>query len=134
MTEPKQSFTEEGEALSSREVFRQSFVEVIEKWKGFWMNQKQNDEADYQNYLHRALGVDANMKYHLAGLLADHADSALVAERARNLETLATLSDDYVFEIKKLESENAALKAELEELRKNKALFMKYAAKYTGDA
>jgi hypothetical protein len=49
----------------------QAFVHVIEEWKGFWMNQRQNDEADYQNYLHRALGVDANMKYHLAKKLRE---------------------------------------------------------------
>lgn len=83
-----------GEALSSREVFRQSFAKVIEQWKGFWMSQKSNDEADCQNYLHRALGVDANMKYHLAGLLADHADAELTTLRAE-LERLKTDRDEW---------------------------------------
>ena len=47
-------------------VNQQSMVEVIMEWKHFWMNQTQNDEQDYKNYLHRAMGVDANMKYDLA--------------------------------------------------------------------
>lgn len=53
------------------------FVNVIVKWKSYWMNQKQNSEADYQNYLHRALGVDANMKYHLARLMQESVAPAL---------------------------------------------------------
>lgn len=51
----------------------QAFVHVIEEWKGFWMNQIANtgDQADHDNYLHRACGVDANMKYNLAKRLRD---------------------------------------------------------------
>ena len=51
-------------------------MDAIHEWKNFWMNQRQNSEADYQNYRNRAFGVDANMKHHLAGLIAER----LVAE------------------------------------------------------
>lgn len=51
----------------------QKFVQVIEEWKGFWMNQiaVTKDQADHDNYFQRAVGVDANMKYHLAKMLRD---------------------------------------------------------------
>lgn len=44
-------------------------LEVIHEWKMFWMNQTQNNPQDYENYFHRALGVDANMSHHLAKML-----------------------------------------------------------------
>ena len=56
---------------------KEKYIRIIEKWKSYWMNQTQNDEADYQSYLRRAVGVDANMKHHLAQMLADAELSAL---------------------------------------------------------
>ena len=51
--------------------------EVIDEWLLYWMNQTQNSEADYHNYLRRAMGVDANMRHHLAKLISDIARQAL---------------------------------------------------------
>lgn len=51
--------------------------DICRKWKTFWMNQKQNSEADYKNYLHRAMGIDANMRCHLEDLISQ----AIKAER-----------------------------------------------------
>lgn len=45
-------------------------LKIIEDWKMFWMNQTQNSEADRKNYFNRAMGVDANMKHHLADMIS----------------------------------------------------------------
>lgn len=91
-----------------REDMRQLAVKVIEEWKGFWMNQIEvtKDQADHDNYYCRALGVDANMKYNLAGKIADlfdaeiskrdeelrKANAALAAEKAKVEEWKQKLS------------------------------------------
>lgn len=49
----------------------EKMLEVVRKWKHFWMNQKQNSEADYKNYFERAFGIDANMTHHLAKMITD---------------------------------------------------------------
>lgn len=49
---------------------KDSFLTVIEEWTGYWMNQRQNSQQDYENYFRRAFGVDANMRHHLAVLIA----------------------------------------------------------------
>jgi len=54
--------------------------DICREWKMFWMNQKQNNEADYKNYLGRAMGVDANMRCHLENLISQ----AIKAERESN--------------------------------------------------
>ena len=41
------------------------------------MNQKQNNEQDYQNYFRRAMGVDANMRHHLATLIVKKENARL---------------------------------------------------------
>lgn len=69
--------------LSKVECDRESFLEVARKWKSFWMNQRQNDEADFQNYFNRALGVDANMTHHLAKMMNEHSDKAIAAATAK---------------------------------------------------
>jgi len=51
--------------------------EVIDEWIIYWMNQTQNSEEDYKNYLRRAMGVDANMRHHLAKLISNIAREAL---------------------------------------------------------
>lgn len=51
------------------------FIQVIEKWKAYWMNQRQNSTEDYENYFRRAFGVDANMKYSLAKMLVEAVES-----------------------------------------------------------
>ncbi len=61
--------TEWKKEVSKPEPSERLFVSVIEKWQQKWMNQTQNSEADHKNYLHRAIGVDANMKYSLANML-----------------------------------------------------------------
>lgn len=45
------------------------FVSIIEEWRFIWMDVQGTDERDRKNYLHRAMGVDANMMYSLANLL-----------------------------------------------------------------
>lgn len=45
---------------------KELFLEVIQEWRYFWMNQKQNSQADFENYFRRALGVDANMQHDLS--------------------------------------------------------------------
>lgn len=53
------------------EVFnKEFFLNIITEWKFSWMNQRQNDQKDYENYHRRAFGVDANMKHDLASRLA----------------------------------------------------------------
>lgn len=59
----KKYFELKGQGAEFPEEF---FVEIIMQWRMFWMNQTQNSTADRDNYRHRALGVDANMKYDLA--------------------------------------------------------------------
>lgn len=46
-------------------------LDLIIKWKSFWMNQTQNSPKDHKNYFSRAIGVDANMKHHLANMIAE---------------------------------------------------------------
>ena len=45
---------------------RDQILKTIVECKHFWMNQRQNDERDFQNYFHRAAGIDSNMKHDLA--------------------------------------------------------------------
>lgn len=40
-------------------------VSICREWKTFWMNQTQHSKEDHENYLRRAMGVDANMRGHL---------------------------------------------------------------------
>lgn len=47
----------------------EAIMKVIREWKHYWMNQRQNSEEDYQNYLNRASGIDSNMIHHLAKLI-----------------------------------------------------------------
>ncbi len=54
---------------------KEFFLEIIGKWKTYWMNQKQNSEQDYQNYFRRALGVDANMGHSLAKMIVKSIES-----------------------------------------------------------
>jgi hypothetical protein len=53
----------------SQDRAREGTLEIIRKWKFFWMNQKQNSEEDFQNYFNRACGIDSNMIHHLADLI-----------------------------------------------------------------
>lgn len=61
---------------------KDTFLDVIEMWQGVWMNQTQNSEADRANYFRRAFGVDANMRHHLARLLAEDAARTQKAREA----------------------------------------------------
>ncbi len=54
---------------------KEFFLKIIEDWLTYWMNQTQNSKADQENYFRRALGVDANMRHHLADKLAKASDS-----------------------------------------------------------
>ena len=73
-------------------VTQNSLHEVVEEWQGVWMNQKQNNEADYQNYFHRALGVDANMRYSLSQMMFEHVQP-LNAKIAKLTEALTDARD-----------------------------------------
>lgn len=53
--------------------------DTIDEWILYWMNQTQNNEQDYQNYLRRAMGVDANMRHDLARRVSDKITTALSA-------------------------------------------------------
>jgi hypothetical protein len=50
---------------------KQFFLDIIDEWQMFWMNQTQNNEADRLNYYRRAFGVDANMRGSLARMLTE---------------------------------------------------------------
>lgn len=50
---------------------KEHYLKIILKWKYLWMDQTQNSEADRKNYYSRAFGVDANMQYSLAKMLAE---------------------------------------------------------------
>lgn len=67
------------------------YVKVIEKWKDFWMNQKQHNEDDRQNYFNRAFGIDANMKYHLANLLREAVSSSIERTEIKSDEETSKL-------------------------------------------
>lgn len=111
---------------------RDLIFEVIMQWKHFWMNQKQNDEADYQNYLHRAMGVNANMKHDLANrinkalteLAKAPKDEALTQAHAEierlvsNINNKQEMYEDAIANIEKLEAENSRLREALEEITK----------------
>lgn len=57
------------------------FREIITKWKFTWMNQRQNDQADFENYHRRAFGIDSNMIHSLAEMLAkDEPESPKMSE------------------------------------------------------
>lgn len=70
------------------------FLQIIREWKSFWMNQRQNSQADYENYSSRAMGVDANMTHHLASMLSKAAATELTAARAE-LEAVKAELDRY---------------------------------------
>lgn len=63
---------------------KENLKDGIDQWVMFWMNQKQNNEQDYQNYLRRAIGVDANMRHHLAKKLHEQFIKAIKGERDDN--------------------------------------------------
>lgn len=66
------------------------------EWKDFWMNQKQNSQADYKNYFNRAFGVDANMAHNLSERMYDVFGArinALEAENAELKEALKVISE-----------------------------------------
>jgi len=52
--------------ISQSKFNEEFFLKIIRDWKSSWMNQRQNSEADYENYFKRAFGVDANMIHSLA--------------------------------------------------------------------
>lgn len=108
----------------SKKLDKESLHEVVTKWRQFWMNQKQNSEADYKNYLHRATGVDANMKYHLVDLMFEYFNpiftqqaAELEATRKENDRLLAIkldecMDDNYKL-ARQLEKDNSELRDEL---------------------
>ena len=64
------------------------FLELVERWQSIWMNQKQNSKEDYENYWRRAIGVDANMRHHLADMIAKDPLLLALVEIAETLESL----------------------------------------------
>lgn len=64
------------------------FLELVERWQSIWMNQKQNSKEDYENYWRRAFRVDANMRHHLADMIAKDPLLLALVEIAETLESL----------------------------------------------
>lgn len=85
------------------------YRKIVEDWKYYWMNQKQNSEEDYQNYFRRAFGVDANMMYSLE----------------KKIEETCVLKVDY----DKLKSENDRLWAMINEALEQSRVGNHYNAK-----
>lgn len=71
---------------------KDNYLEIIESWLSYWMNQTQNSESDRANYFRRAFGVDANMRHHLAGKLAE----SLQARETALLKEIEELKADLV--------------------------------------
>ncbi len=90
---------------------KSSVRDLIEKWKYYWMNQKQNSKEDYHNYFQRAFGVDANMMAHLEKLIE--------AEISKLTSEIAVARERYGPAGYKIISEVAVLRAENELLRVN---------------
>lgn len=77
LSEPKPAV---GDAVKSNVVksdpemdhgLKEHYRDIIDEWRSIWMNQTQNNEEDRKNYFRRAIGVDSNMQYSLARMLAD---------------------------------------------------------------
>ena len=67
MKDPQVLIGEKGQTLIEVE----KLLKIIREWKFGWMNQRQNSQADYENYFNRAFGVDANMIHSLAKQIVD---------------------------------------------------------------
>ena len=80
-------------------------MHVVTEWQSFWMNQKENSEADYQNYFHRALGVDANMRHHLADKINEQLVSKLINQRNDLVAQLHTEEAHKIAIIKRMDEE-----------------------------
>jgi hypothetical protein len=52
------------------------FLKIVRDWKHSWMDQRQNSEADFQNYYNRAFKIDSNMVHSLAKRLDDAINKA----------------------------------------------------------
>lgn len=87
-------------AKSAKESFHKELpLKVVDEWKAFWMNQKQNNEKDYQNYWRRAFGIDANMSHHLANKI----------EKNFNIPQLADAVIDLITQLKDAQAEIKSL-------------------------
>lgn len=81
-----------------RDSAKEIYLKEILDWKHAWMNQRQNSEADYQNYFHRAFGIDANMQHSLATRLVNRFHGtptemdSLVASNTEMYEILSDLN------------------------------------------
>lgn len=73
-------------------------LEVIKEWKHTWMNQRQNSEADFQNYFDRAFGVDANMQHSLAKKIADRFTPEWNAARANPITNVGVWDENKIID------------------------------------
>lgn len=121
------------ELQKSSDITKDSCVGVIMEWKTFWMNQKQNNDADYKNYLHRAIGVDANMKYHLADLFFEHflPVLSLIQKLKSDNETNANV---LIKQVQIRDEEISVLKAQLEKCKEHVWLLLGECHTYTEES
>lgn len=134
------------EELKDAKVEEDVFVKIIDAWKGYWSNQTSNNQADFDNYFHRAFCVDANMKYHLAGKIHNkfieivavldkfklklQEENTQLKERnvelERDLNSQIELANDGI-------SVTGKLQREVELLKKFRIYANKFVAKYIGE-
>jgi hypothetical protein len=84
-------------------VNKEKYLKVVREWKFNWMNQTQNDPADFKNYHDRAFGIDSNMMHDLAQRLVNW-------ENFNDGQSPIRLTQ----KISELETENANLKDQIE--------------------
>jgi len=113
--------------LSLDEFDESALREIIGEWKMYWMNQRQNSEADFQNYYSRAFGVDANMQHSLARMLNEklrpviqelRAEVAELKNKFIGHEDCRETSKGWHECMRNMETEIQTLKAEKAELTK----------------
>lgn len=102
------------DATNPRELFVvvKNFRTDEDYYRAFW------DKSHAESYLHRQECLDAQATPFIEKSHADTLEQRVKELESAHLETLATLSDDYVFEIKKLESTNASLTRKLADSEK----------------
>ncbi len=102
---------------------KEFFLEIIESWTRYWMNQTQNSESDRANYFRRAFGVDANMRHHLA--MKMHVAFEQMRKERDAWKTMNDFRDkqercnDWQSAYHEAVKERGALKAQVERLEKD---------------
>ena len=88
---------------------------TIQEWLFYWMSDEQNPEREQGSYRRRALGVDANMRHHLASMLHEKVNTLPRYSEEKCLDKFVVI-DDFKLplrEIKKEAQDSAQRRAEL---------------------